>query len=95
MISWDFSKLMMGFKFHDKQVWLNGLKVSKPLLQESTQFGKGVVAQGLLLQIMQCSPCLNQEVQNLVCKRYWKTFQGFLRNLKGYHLQGDMSIRFF
>jgi hypothetical protein len=62
MISWDFYKLMMGFKFHGKQVWLKGLKVSKPVLQESKQFGKGIAAQGLLLQIMQCSPCLNQEM---------------------------------
>ena len=62
IFSWDFSKLMMGFKFHGKQVWLKGLKVYKPLLRESKQFGKGVAAQGLLLQIMQCSPCLDHEV---------------------------------
>jgi hypothetical protein len=41
---------------------LKGLKVSKLVLQESRQFGKGVISQGLLLQIMQCSLYLNQEV---------------------------------
>ena len=62
MISWDFSKLLMGVLYQGKKIWLKGLKTSKLGLQESKQFGKGATAQGLLLQIMQCSPCQEIEV---------------------------------
>jgi hypothetical protein len=32
MISWDFSKLLIGFMYQGKQIWLKGLKTPKPEL---------------------------------------------------------------
>uniref|UniRef100_A0A2N9J2Z8 Reverse transcriptase n=2 Tax=Fagus sylvatica TaxID=28930 RepID=A0A2N9J2Z8_FAGSY len=53
VISWDFEKLSMGFIHQGKQVWLQGMKTGQSRIQDSKEFAKKPVNQGLLLQIIQ------------------------------------------
>jgi hypothetical protein len=40
VISWDFEKLEMGFKYQGKQVLLQGIKTGKSSIQGSREFAK-------------------------------------------------------
>ena len=94
MISWDFKKLCMGFLYEGKQVWLQGLKESKSLIQGNKECkGRGVV-KGLLLQIMSAELTIIQEGGETPMQELLDTFPKIFRNLKGCLLIGVMRIRF-
>uniref|UniRef100_A0A2N9HZR1 Reverse transcriptase n=1 Tax=Fagus sylvatica TaxID=28930 RepID=A0A2N9HZR1_FAGSY len=83
MISWDFSKLLMGFIYQGKQIWLKGLKIPKPELQGSKQFSKGSPTQGLLLQIMQCNLCQGTELPEGDVQEVLEEFQTVFEEPQG------------
>uniref|UniRef100_A0A2N9HKA3 RNA-directed DNA polymerase n=1 Tax=Fagus sylvatica TaxID=28930 RepID=A0A2N9HKA3_FAGSY len=83
MISWDFSKLLMGFMYQGKQIWLKGLKTPKPELQGSKQFSKGSPTQGLLLQIMQCNLCQGTELPEGDVQEVLEEFQTVFEEPQG------------
>ena len=41
VISWDFKKLLMGFMFKGKQIWLQVIKITKSMIQGSKKFHGG------------------------------------------------------
>jgi hypothetical protein len=54
VISWDFKQLLMGFMYEGRQVWLQGMKEAKSMIQGSKDFKGKAIVKGLLLQIMSC-----------------------------------------
>ena len=57
-IQWNFKNLTMQFDYQNKSILLQGLKSSAPILQDGDQFLRTLIKNGLVLQIVSCSPPL-------------------------------------
>jgi hypothetical protein len=67
VISWDFDKLVMGFTHQSKQVWLQCIKTGNSRIQDSKEFARKPVKQGLLLQVIQ-QPTKALDLQQIPAK---------------------------
>ena len=82
VISWNFKKLLMGFMFKGRQIWLQGIKATNSIIHGSKKFQDGA-AKGLLLQIMPCNLAAIQDPIESPMKDLLDQFPQVFEELKG------------
>jgi hypothetical protein len=69
VISWDFKKLLMGFMFKGKKIWLQGIKATNYVIQGSKEVQGIRLPRGCATSNMPCELAAIQEpTSELQCK---------------------------